>query len=458
MPSYSGTYVRISVQGLAAQPGTCRVEFDDEGLTLVPESGPPTGLDLGDIDELRPGEYELLLKLYTGESILLSRFGKSFQNLFHDLRESRSKRLIQCLLLEDLEEIERFEGTADLTSPEGGFSAPAELRLYRSNLAVLPQDQTGLQWRLAEIDAVVFDNDRYAVVLRSGDELLTLTRLAKRTREFMDRLKEAMNEVANRSAVTVRSVFPFLTPDEFRSVAELLREGRVAPLSRLAAVHPRTGQALSDKIVVSRLKPYYDFLMERASVEGAYAGFRLIRKDEELPAEDTKDAETPDPVQGQEAALPDLDGGNGTPPDSGGEPGDMAVLHWFIIPLRTPRGGSVPRVAAWETTSRSGRATYFFNLISPDAAGGITDPQQAAAIVDREIRRLNRVLQLLNFRREPIYVPDDALEMQLRYRRYAIACRKIPELRRLRSSFLGRALHTSSLLWQQQVERILSGG
>ena len=60
-----------------------------------------------------------------------------------------------------------------------------------------------------------------------------------------------------------------------------------------------------------------------------------------------------------------------------------------------------------------------------------------------------------NFRREPIYLPDDSLTLQPRYHRHAIACRKIPELRRLRASFLGRAIHTSLAAWQKQVDNFL---
>jgi hypothetical protein len=46
--------------------------------------------------------------------------------------------------------------------------------------------------------------------------------------------------------------------------------------------------------------------------------------------------------------------------------------------------------------------------------------------------------------------------MQPRFRRYAIACRKIPELRRLRASFLGRAIHTSPQAWNKQLEAFLA--
>jgi hypothetical protein len=50
---------------------------------------------------------------------------------------------------------------------------------------------------------------------------------------------------------------------------------------------------------------------------------------------------------------------------------------------------------------------------------------------------------LLNFRRRPIYLTDDELALDPRMRRYAIAARRIPELRELRAKFIGRAIHTS---------------
>jgi hypothetical protein len=86
----------------------------------------------------------------------------------------------------------------------------------------------------------------------------------------------------------------------------------------------------------------------------------------------------------------------------------------------------------------------------------LQDPSRAPALIDAAIRQLNRVIVLLNFRREPIYLPEASLEIQPRFRRYAIACRKLPELARLRSSFLGRALHTTPEAWRKQFESYLA--
>jgi hypothetical protein len=456
MPVYSGTLARTLPDGAAAPAIPCRFDFNDESLTLIPAAGPPLSLDLGDIDEFSPDAYELQLTLYTGERLSLGRFGKSFQDLLRELREAHRERLVRCLLLEDLEEIARFEGNARLESTAGSCSAPAEIRLYRSNLAVLPQTYTGFQWRLADIDTVRFDDAGYAIVLRSGDEVITLTRLAKRTQEFHERLQAAMAGVVGRSALTVRSVFPFLTPEQFQRIAELMKDGHVTAAAQLASIHPGTGRALAETVISARLKPYYEFLASRAAACGPYAGFKLIRKDagpdaegeEEYPTEEEASAAACDGARPDGVVMPA--GGQ----DNEGSEAD--VLHWFIFPLHIHGAAGMPQVAAWEATSRSGWATYFFRLMPAAAGPPSGDPVKRAAVINDAVQRLNRSLLLLNFRREPLYLSDDALQMQARYRRYAIACRKIPALRQLRSSYLGRVIHTAPQSWQQQVERLLA--
>jgi hypothetical protein len=62
---------------------------------------------------------------------------------------------------------------------------------------------------------------------------------------------------------------------------------------------------------------------------------------------------------------------------------------------------------------------------------------------------------MLNFRRRPIYLPDDELASDPRFHRYAIAARRLPEVREVRANFLGRVLHSSPEAWLAQVESIL---
>jgi hypothetical protein len=457
MPSFSGKFQYLNADGTLAQGGPCHVTFEAETLTLAPNAGAPIAFDLGDIDLFVPGDYELTLTLYTGKRIVLNQFGKAFQNLCHDLLEAYRQRLVQCLLLEDLEEVARFDGHAQLASAVSSsrsFSSPAEFRLYKSNLAVLPTQATGFQWRLADIDAIKFDEASYAVVLESTGQRLTVTKLAKRTREFAERLEELTSQLNQQSAETLHNIFPFLDPDQFQQAARLMKEGHAAPLGKLKAIHPKTEQALVANVVDARLKPYFDALLAHVPPGWLYAGFKLIREEEQEPAEQPAEAPAEETATlAAETAEEQVE----EPVEEAPREEEQPILHWFFFPLTAKLGAKLPaNLVAWEATSKGGRASYFFRLLPPDEAHQLNDPTRAALAVEAAIRQLNHALVLLNFRREPIYLSDDKLQIQPRYRRYAIACRKLPELRRLRASFLGRAIHTSLPAWRKQVEKFLA--
>ena len=322
MASFSGTFQLTGGRG--AQSGPCALSFDKDTLQLVSGGAPVLACDLGDIDVFAPGDCILDLTFFTGQQLRLQQFGKAFDNLVHDLLEAYRARLVKCLLLDDLEEVSRFTGTVEYRSPARSFSGPSEIRLYQSNFAVLPLDATGFQWRLVDIDAVQFDAGAYASVLRSRDEMVKVTKLAKRTDEFRQRVEAAIRQVGERSA---------------------------------------------------------------------------------------------------------------------------KVLHWFFFRIAPP--AAKEPVLAWEATSRQGRATYVFRESALVAGGGASVSPDAAA------DRLARGLALVNFRREPVYLPDDSLQVQPKFRRYAIASRRLPELADLRRAFAGRAIHTSLDAWQKQMDDLM---
>jgi hypothetical protein len=149
----------------------------------------------------------------------------------------------------------------------------------------------------------------------------------------------------------------------------------------------------------------------------------------------------------------DSSSSKGIPDADGAAP---EALYWFFFPVAARAGSAEPgNVIAWEASSRSGRATYFFRLVDPAETGALRDSSRSADAVEREVRRINRVLGMLNFRRRPIYLSDDDLSGNIAFHRYAIAARRIADLRQVRAAFLGRAIHSSFDAWQGQVKSIL---
>lgn len=459
MPTFTGNFQYLNEGGEGGQSGKCCLTFDAETLTLAPADGPPLAFDLGDIDRFAPGDYDLRLTLYTGRTLVLNQFGKPFQDLCHNLLQAYRRHLVQCLLLEDLDEIVRYDGFARIECPDDAarsFASPAEIRLYKSNLAVLPTTATGLQWRLADIDSTTFDLATWALKLTSGSDVLTFSKLAKRTEEFADRLKDQMAALDQQSAKIVHNLFPLLNPDQSQQVVRLMKEGQAVSIDRLRAIHAKAESVLLANTVDGTLKPYFDYLLARATSSGYYAGFKLVRKEDD-GASGPGDAES----AAAEAASATA-GAQGSDQETAtraaagqGDEQEQPVLYWFLFPLGKQGAKTPGNVVAWEATSRSGRATYFFRLLPEGEAPQLNDPALVPPALEAGIRQLNRALVSLNFRREPIYLSNESLESQARFQRYVIASRKIPELSRLRSSFLGRARHTSFKTWEAQVESIL---
>ena len=98
MEDFAGKYRYLERTGAALQEGGCRVSFDTQTFTLTPESGAPLAFDLGDLDAVVAAEWEVRLTLYTGRSIVLRQFAKTYDTLAQKLIAAYRERAIRCLL------------------------------------------------------------------------------------------------------------------------------------------------------------------------------------------------------------------------------------------------------------------------------------------------------------------------------------------------------------------------
>ncbi len=374
MPQYSGKFQ------YGEQTGPCQIAFETETCIITPGSGPPIAFDLGDVDRVAPGEWDMTLTLYTGGVLQLRQFGSAFSRMQEELLAAWRDRTVQCLLLEDLEEVARFDAAAN--------GAPSQIRLYGSNLAALPISGDPTQLRLADVDSVVFDEATYSVILQTASSRLVISKLAKKTEEFREKLAATLDAIRTRTAGVLHETFPFLNPGELQRLVTIMPEGRSVAGTALSGIHPKLPDALIARAVDENLKPYFDELRKRST--GAWsAGFKFTRPDEQ-------------------------------------EEGEETLFFWFFLPF------AGKDMLAWEATTGSGRATYSFR------AG-------------TAVEQLTRGLTLVNFRREPVYLSDESLDRQPRYHRYAIGARKLADLRSLRAAFIGRAIHSSVEEWTQQL-------
>ena len=108
---------------------------------------------------------------------------------------------------------------------------------------------------------------------------------------------------------------------------------------------------------------------------------------------------------------------------------------------------------AEQSSTVSGKATYFFRLLNRQAYTQVSD-EELKIELDNFIRNINRCMIDINFRREPIYLSDDSLDSP-KYTQYRFAVAKIPLLRVLRNLFIGRVIHSSLDQWKTDVTDLL---
>ncbi|MGI5850108.1 MAG: hypothetical protein ACOX8Q_08630 [Christensenellales bacterium] len=96
-----------------------------------------------------------------------------------------------------------------------------------------------------------------------------------------------------------------------------------------------------------------------------------------------------------------------------------------------------------ETLGDSAAATYIFKISE--------EREPSAQQWDEFLLAFNYSMLSVNFRREPIYLSDEALQSE-NYADYNQALKRVPELKHLRRLFIGRVIHSSSDSWKKNMD------
>lgn len=223
-----------------ARPGP--IDFNEQTFTV--DRGT---FDWADVDGLTAQDHGVRLRLYDGAAITLTHFGKAYERACAEMRAAWTDRLMKAMMLADLPHVETFR------------TPVAEIRVHEGGIAVIPDEAAPSHVRMADIDAVTFDEDAYAVVLETARGPLRFRHLAKRTDMFRRTIEETMSKLRAAADAALAEVAP--------AMVGKWREGRLA---KDIAVP-----------VAEALRPYVDHLKSLAS--GTHASYkRMYSTDEEI--------------------------------------------------------------------------------------------------------------------------------------------------------------------------------
>ena len=406
-----------------AEEAACTVELSEGAVTVLPDGGPALRLPFAEIARWTAEDQLVSLELTGGGRLRLSAMGRRFEAFCRALPAARAEHLGQALLL--LERGASAEESGELRW-RGGAAEAGRVRLQRTSLVAFPRQSLPFRVGYGEVRGLSFDAEAYALVLALDDgRSLELLRFGKRTDALRAGIAERRDALASRALRALQALAPQVPALSLRALGALLPDGVPAGRAALEAAAPGAWEAMLERAFAAGGR--------REAAEHLAARAReawLAVKETDPPAAEASASEhrSPGEVQPQGEAA-----GEAEPSPGSTLPEELAgreLLYLF----------QVDRALALEVPSSTESATYLFR------AG--QDPARSA-------RALVRALAAIQFRREPISLPDEQL-LGARGARYGEALRLLPGLRAARESFLGRAVHSGGDAWRRALEAALA--
>jgi hypothetical protein len=222
----SAQYRLVAAGGGQGEAGSGDVTVADGILELSPAGGTPLRIPASRIASIaEPEPFTILVTLADGTALELGRLGRMRTQLLEELRDARAK--VAAAESGMVGEAARFTGTVG--------ADPADLHVFEDALLVI----AGGRVRRIAFSFVtdVRAQDYTVAVSLAGGAQVALTRLGRRTDEFVTLLGERLTASRGRTAAFLGSLLPGLDPMALRAAAGLLRDGLAAPAAALDAIH-----------------------------------------------------------------------------------------------------------------------------------------------------------------------------------------------------------------------------
>jgi len=402
--------------GEIAASGEAKIRLSEESISILPKFAESIFSTFRDIVEFSEEDYRINLTLTSRERLTIFNLGYKYEDFIRVFSRLRNEILLKDLLMQETirksgVEAEFVYYTENGNEKQRGKCAP---KLYETGMVLIPEKGELVRIPYSDISDIKEEDFSLAITTDFGEKLI-FSKMGKQFDPFTKSLSDLLNELALKVQTSLKDLLPQANPSIIRRAARFMKEGRAAKRRDIESISPELWKELEKKLLVSGIKEEYNFLKSLAQKEQMCIGLKR-------------------------GLLGDLTG----------------EYIWFLIPVYSTNPEGPGNAVAMEAISDEGggKATYFFRIVSRKVYPNFKEIEDIHSEIDNFIKRINRCMLAINFRREPIYLPDDKLE-EPRYQKYKFAVANIPELKELRQLFIGRVIHSSYEQWKEDTENLL---
>jgi len=351
-----------------------------------------------EINALMLHDYTVRVSAESGE-FLFSKLGTMCEAFYQELCDAYNKAVLRSLFVKG-NPIKKTEGDYRYFEPTYNGSSKASILIFENSVVALPPDLGARRIPLCFISGIEKRDFEFTLKL-STSENYSFSRLGFETDVFEETIDQQLRLMRERSLEAIRELDPTLSAIQAMQIAKLMPRGVSAPFGQLGAIAPSFVSALESLLANSRISETYQIFKELCDPLQIYVGFK-------------KGA-----------------GFTGNPDDE--TVSSDQYLLWLIAP--SPDG----RFAAVEF-AESGSATFVYKTNGD---------------YPRFALQLNRSLEAIDFKREVIRLSDEELRKP-EYANYYMAAKRTAALQFVRSSFVGRVIHSSTESWMRRLTELWS--
>ncbi|MBN1495095.1 hypothetical protein JW911_05190 [Candidatus Peregrinibacteria bacterium] len=359
----------------------------------------------GDMKEWQTKDEYVSFASLNKEKYVLSHLGNLYNDFLLDFSRARNEFLLKSLFMSDGEFVEEYEGDFEIFSKydKSISHGHAKFRIFENSLVIVPDTRDAFAISFNFLKRVDIDEEFYEVhMFLDQGFIIHFKRLGTGFSEFHEKLGEVQQKTYQKIVDDLKEILLEFDSATLIKLAYEMKKGKAVSLKKIKKINDKLPDAMKEIVLHDELsKNHFETFSKMTNEENIYLGIST------------------DPPKHQPAGI------------------NLSYSTWYFI------GIPEKNLVVGEITNGGYRGAYFFKIIMEKG-----DPAEK---VEEKLLEINQALLKLKFVTTAFYKDKRELRRSI----YRFALRKLPYLRLLRRSYVGRLTPFNEVDWDKRFADIL---
>lgn len=358
-------------------------------------------IKFADIKEWRVRDEIVVFRTVSRERFILGNLGNLFKDFLRDFVQSRNQFLIKALFMENGDFVAEYEADFEIFSKyekslSKGHSA---IKLHENSIVLVPEFRDAFSISLNFLKRVDIDEEFYEIhLLLDQGFVIHFKRLGSIFEEFRNKLQLLQQDMYQQTVDSFKEILLEFDSTTLIKFAYEMKRGKAVNTKKLKKIDEKLFETVKELVLHDDLaKKHFEYFSSMADEDHIYFGI------------------SPEPPRHQ-------------PKDKKYE---YSTWYFMGIPEKN--------LVVAEITTGGYRGAYLFKIIMEKG-----NPREK---IKEKLLEMNQALLKLKFVTTPFYKD----KRELRRSVYRFALRKLPYLRLLRRSYLGRLTPFNEISWDKRM-------